>query len=173
VYGSICSETHLLSWFLLLWQWFLSQRLDRLENTSLSNQALTLALVNLLLLSLPGAVGVSEAQKRRCARLILTPPEYYWISMIALVLIIYLVWALGIWKEKISYCKKAYSYNHKFTLKTVVFYLIYYPSATSRKRRKDPSYWMGENLANNKVLRYSSTCIGLTLSTEEKLKYYT
>jgi hypothetical protein len=43
-------------------------------NTSLNNQALTLAPVNLLLFSLPGAGGVSEVQKRWCARLILLDP---------------------------------------------------------------------------------------------------
>jgi hypothetical protein len=42
-------------------------------NTSLNNQALTLAPDNLLLFSSPGAVGVSEAQKRWCAHLGLTP----------------------------------------------------------------------------------------------------
>jgi hypothetical protein len=42
-------------------------------NTSLTNQVLTLAPDNLLLFSLPGVVGVSEAQKRLCARLSLTP----------------------------------------------------------------------------------------------------
>jgi hypothetical protein len=42
-------------------------------NTSLNNQALTLAPDNLLLFSLLGAVGISEAHKRRCARLNLTP----------------------------------------------------------------------------------------------------
>jgi hypothetical protein len=46
-------------------------------NTSLSNQALTLAPDNLLLFSLPGAIGVSEAQRRWCTRLSLTPVLYH------------------------------------------------------------------------------------------------
>jgi hypothetical protein len=42
-------------------------------NTSLNTQALILAPDNLLLFSLPDAVGVSQAQKRWCTRLSLTP----------------------------------------------------------------------------------------------------
>jgi hypothetical protein len=58
-------HTHLLSWFLLSYNGSFARVWS---NTSLSNQALTLVLDNLLLFSLPGAVGVSEAQKRWCAR---------------------------------------------------------------------------------------------------------
>jgi hypothetical protein len=45
--------------------------------TSLNTQALTLAPDNLLLFSLPGAVGVSEVQKRQCAHFSLTPVLFY------------------------------------------------------------------------------------------------
>jgi hypothetical protein len=72
VYGSIRSDTHNFSWFLLPVSYNGSFARVRI-NTSLNNHTLTLAPDNLLLFSLPGAVGVSEAQKRRCARLSLTP----------------------------------------------------------------------------------------------------
>jgi hypothetical protein len=73
VYGSIRSDTYILSWFLLSYNSFFA---SVWINTSLSNQALTLAPDNLLLFSLPGAVGVSEAQKRRCSRINLTPDTH-------------------------------------------------------------------------------------------------
>jgi hypothetical protein len=53
--------------------WVMIVPLPERINTSINNQALTLAPDHLLLFSLPGAIGVSEAQKHRCARLSLTP----------------------------------------------------------------------------------------------------
>jgi hypothetical protein len=61
---------HLFSWFLLSYNGSFARVWI---NTSLNTQqALTSAPDNLLLFSLPGAVGVSEAQKCRCARISLT-----------------------------------------------------------------------------------------------------